>query len=511
MPGTLRLHPDDDVVIAKLRLAAGTTVQTDAGPVTLAAGIPAGHKIATRARAVGDPVRRYGQIIGFASVPIAPGEHVHQHNLEAGALDQRFEVAVEGGPTRFRSPAETPTFDGYLRADGRVGTRNYVLVAPTVNCSATVARMVGERFRDISRDHPQIDGVIALSHRTGCGLVAHGDDHRILQRVLAGYATHPNVGATVVVSLGCEVNQPDPIVQLSLSGPPPVTSPEDQLPVVTIQREGGTRKAVEAAVAEIARLLPRVDAARRTPRSASNLVVATNCGGSDGYSGITANPALGWAMDEIVRYGGTALLAETTEIYGAEQLLVRRARNEGVARKLLDRIAWWEAYLARHGAKMDHNPSPGNIVGGISTVYEKALGGIAKGGTTQLVDVIDYAERVNEKGLVFMDTPGFDPVSVTGLVAGGANLICFTTGRGSVFGCKPTPSLKLATSSALYRHMSEDMDLDCGTILEGASIEQVGRQILDEILAVASGKRTKSELLDFGAEEFAPWQPGPTM
>ncbi|HZJ65964.1 MAG TPA: altronate dehydratase family protein [Kofleriaceae bacterium] len=509
MWSTLRLHPDDDVVIAKLRLAAGTTVETDAGPVVLAANVPAGHKIATRARAAGEPVRRYGQVIGFASVAIAPGEHVHQHNLTAGALEQRFEVAVDGAPTRVHPAAEMRMFDGYLRHDGRVGTRNYLLVVPTVNCSATVVRMVGERFRDVTRDFPNVDGVVALAHKTGCGLVAQGDDHRILQRVIAGYASHPNVGATVMVSLGCEVNQAGPIIQLAASSKN--GAPAGRPPVVTIQREGGTRKAVEAAVGEIARLLPHVDAARRTPRPASDLVVATNCGGSDSYSGITANPALGWAMDEIIRYGGTALLAETTEIYGAEQLLVRRARNEGVARKLLDRIAWWEAYLARHGATMDHNPSPGNIVGGITTVYEKALGGIAKAGTTQLVDVIDYAEAVKEKGLVFMDTPGFDPVSVTGLVAGGANVIAFTTGRGSVFGCKPTPSIKLATTSTLYRHMTDDMDLDCGTILDGASIADVGRQILDEILAVASGKRTKSELLDIGAEEFAPWQPGPTM
>ncbi|HEY0990828.1 MAG TPA: altronate dehydratase family protein [Kofleriaceae bacterium] len=509
MWSTLRLHPDDDVVIAKLRLAAGTTVETDAGPVVLAANVPAGHKIATRARAAGEPVRRYGQVIGFASVAIAPGEHVHQHNLTAGALEQRFEVAVDGVPTRAHPAAEMRMFDGYLRDDGRVGTRNYLLVVPTVNCSATVVRMVGERFRDVTRDFPNVDGVVALAHKTGCGLVAQGDDHRILQRVIAGYASHPNVGATVMVSLGCEVNQAGPILQLA--APSKNGAPPGRPPVITIQREGGTRKAVEAAVGEIARLLPHVDAARRTPRPASDLVVATNCGGSDGYSGITANPALGWAMDEIIRYGGTALLAETTEIYGAEQLLVRRARNERVARKLLDRIAWWEAYLARHGATMDHNPSPGNIVGGITTVYEKALGGIAKAGTTQLVDVIDYAEAVKEKGLVFMDTPGFDPVSVTGLVAGGANVIAFTTGRGSVFGCKPTPSIKLATTSALYRHMTDDMDLDCGTILDGASIADVGRQILDEILAVASGKRTKSELLDIGAEEFAPWQPGPTM
>jgi altronate hydrolase len=510
MSDTIRLHPDDDVVIAKARLRAGAVVETDAGPVALAAEVPAGHKIAVRARAPGEPVRRYGQVIGVATAAIAPGEHVHRHNLEAGALDRRFEVAVEGEPTRMRSSDETPTFDGYLRPDGRVGTRNYVLVVPTVNCSATVARMVAERFRDVSRDYPNVDGVIALSHRTGCGMVAQGDDHRILQRVLAGYAAHPNVGAAVVLSLGCEVNQPEPIVQLSQVARAASPAP-GRPPVIIIQREGGTRKAVEAAIAEVARLLPQVDAARRTRRPAGDLVVATNCGGSDGYSGITANPALGWAMDEIVRCGGTALLAETTEIHGAEQLLVRRARNQAVAQKLLDRIAWWEAYLARHGANTDHNPSPGNMAGGITTVYEKALGGIAKAGTTQLVDVIDYAERVTQKGLVFMDTPGFDPVSVTGLVAGGANVVTFTTGRGSVFGCKPTPSLKLATTSVLYRHMTEDMDLDCGTILDGATIAEVGRQIVDEILAVASGKRTKSELLGFGDEEFAPWQPGPTV
>ncbi|HEY6180124.1 MAG TPA: altronate dehydratase family protein [Kofleriaceae bacterium] len=505
MSDTLRLHPDDDVVIAKARIAAGSRLETDVGPVALAADIPAGHKISVRPRAAGEPVRRYGQIIGFATVAIAPGEHVHRHNLGAGELTPHFEAAVEARRTRYHHPSEMRTFDAYLRPDGRVGTRNYLLVIPTVNCSATVVRMVGERFRDVRRDYPNVDGVVAISHRTGCGLVTQGDDHRLLQRVIDGYAHHPNVGATVIVSLGCEVNQPGPIVQLGAA------AHGKRLPVVTIQREGGTRHAVEAASAEIARLLPQVDAARRTARPASDLVVATNCGGSDGYSGITANPALGWAMDEIVRYGGTALLAETPEIHGAEQLLVRRARNEAVANKLLARIAWWEAHLARHGARMDHNPSPGNIAGGITTLYEKALGGVAKAGTTELVDVLDYAERVSEHGLVFMDTPGYDPVSVTGLVAGGANLICFTTGRGSVFGCRPTPSLKLATTSALYRHMIDDMDVDCGTILDGASIADVGRQILDEIFAVASGKPTKSELLGIGSEEFAPWQTGPTL
>jgi len=509
----LRLHPDDDVVIAKARIAAGTQLETDAGWVAVSGDIPAGHKIAVRARAAGDPVRRYGQIIGFATVAIAPGEHVHRHNLGAGELTQHFEAAVEARRTRYREASEMRTFDAYVRGDGRVGTRNYVLVVPTVNCSATVVRMVGERFRDVRRAYPHVDGVVAISHKTGCGLVAQGDDHRLLQRVIDGYAHHPNVGATVIVSLGCEVNQAEPIVQLGLRGAAQssLAEPGKRLPVVTIQREGGTRQAVEAAVAEIARLLPQVDAARRTPRPASDLVVATNCGGSDGYSGITANPALGWAMDEIVRYGGTALLAETPEIHGAEQLLVRRARNENVARKLLARIAWWEAHLARHGARMDHNPSPGNISGGITTVYEKALGGVAKAGTTELVDVLDYAERVHEHGLVFMDTPGYDPVSVTGLVAGGANLICFTTGRGSVFGCKPAPSIKVATNTPMYEHMTDDMDVNAGVILSGTPVEEVGRQIFEEVLAVASGKRTKSEQSGVGEEEFAPWSIGPTL
>jgi altronate hydrolase len=339
--------------------------------------------------------------------------------------------------------------------------------------------------------------------------VANGDDHRILERVLAGYAQHPNVAAYVIVGLGCEVNQAATLVQrgrlasLVDRGAPP--------PVVVIQQAGGTRHAVEATVEAVASLLSRAAEVPRTAQPVSKLVLATKCGGSDGYSGITANPALGWAVDELVRYGGTAILAETTEIYGAEQLLVARARSEAVARKLLDRIAWWRRHLQLHGADVDHNPSPGNVAGGISTVLEKSLGGAAKGGTTPLVDVVQYGERVPGPGLVFMDTPGYDPVSVTGMVAGGANLLAFTTGRGSVYGCKPVPSAKLASNSALFRHMPDDMDVDCGPILDGATIEATGRRIFDELVAVASGKRTKSEQLGFGEEEFAPWAPGPTL
>jgi len=281
--------------------------------------------------------------------------------------------------------------------------------------------------------------------------------------------------------------------------------------VVVIQEAGGVRKAVEATAAAVERLLPAAAAARRSRQPVSHLVLGTNCGGSDGYSGITANPALGWAVDELVRYGGAAVLGETTEIYGAEQLLVRRAASREVAQRLLDRIAWWRKHLRAYDADVDHNPSPGNVAGGITTVLEKSLGGVAKGGTTPLVDVVAYGEPVRCPGLTFMDTPGFDPVSVTGIVAGGANLVAFTTGRGSVFGCKPVPSLKLASNSAMYRRMDEDMDVDCGVILDGATIEETGRRILDELVEVASGKQTKSEQLGLGEEEFDPWLPGPTL
>ncbi len=508
MPSALRLHPDDDVLVALRALARGTVVDGPLGPLELRADVPAGHKIAIRGRACGEPVRRWGRPIGAATAPIWPGDHVHLHNLEAGLRGGADDLLAEAGADLRPAAAPPPgprTFDGYLREDGRVGTRNYLAVISTVSCSATVSRMIADRFRDVQRGHPSVDGVLALVHRSGCGMIGDGDAHRMLVRTLAGYALHPNVAGFVLVALGCEVNQVGPLAaRLSEAGGAPVR-------VVGIQEVGGTVRAVEAGVAALAALLPRAAAAHRTPQALSRLVLATNCGGSDGFSGITANPALGCAVDELVRHGGTAILGETTEIHGAERSLVRRAVRPEVARKLLERIEWWRRHLRASGGDVDQNPAPGNLEGGITTVLEKALGGAAKGGTGPLVDVVEYAERAVGPGLVFMDTPGFDPVSVTGMVAGGANLVAFTTGRGSVFGCKPVPSLKLATTSALFRRMPDDMDVDCGVVLEGASLEEVGRAVLDELVEVASGKRTRSEQLGFGEEEFAPWLPGPTV
>jgi altronate hydrolase len=354
----------------------------------------------------------------------------------------------------------------------------------------------------VQKDYPYVDGVIAITHKSGCGTKLFGEDHDALMRVLGGYAKHPNVAAYVLIGLGCEVNQTLSLVDRQGLGRPTMLS---------IQESGGIRKTIEAGVRAVEQLLPVANQARRSRQPVSELCLATNCGGSDGNSGITANPALGWAVDELVRYGGTGVLAETPEIYGAEHLLIRRAIDEGVAKKLIDRFKWWEYYCRVLGAEMDNNPAPGNKAGGLTTVFEKSLGGVTKGGTTPLRDVFLYAEPITTRGFVFMDTPGHDPVSVTGLVAGGANIVCFTTGRGSVFGAKPVPSIKLATNSLVYRSMEEDMDLNCGVILEGTPLEVVGRQIFEEVVAVASGKKTKSEVAGVGEEEFAPWIIGPVL
>jgi len=502
------LNPADDVAIAKKEIPAGTVLEDADRRIEVRQDIRPGHKVARHARGRGEEVRRYGQVIGFATADIVVGDHVHTQNLAVGDLQREYEIGTDVRPVDFYPPASMRYFDGYLRDDGRVGTRNYVAIISGVNCSASVSQFVKDKFRDVSRDYPNIDGVLAVTHKSGCGTELFGEDHMALQRVLAGYAKHPNVAAYILVGLGCEVNQAAVMVDKQRMAAP--GHPERKPMVINIQEAGGIRKTVDKAAAEVAKLLPAANAAKRSKQPVSEIMLATNCGGSDSNSGITANPALGWAVDELVRYGGTGVLAETPEIYGAEHLLIRRAASEAVAKKLIDRYKWWEWYC-RGIERMDNNPAPGNKAGGITTVFEKSLGGVTKGGTTPMMDVFLYGEPITTRGFVFMDTPGHDPVSITGLVAGGCNLICFTTGRGSVFGCKPVPSIKLATNSLMYRHMQEDMDINCGVILEGMPLPEVGRQIFEEIVAVASGKRSKSELSGVGEEEFAPWIIGPVM
>ncbi|MDP9363329.1 MAG: altronate dehydratase family protein [Chloroflexota bacterium] len=496
------LHPDDAVAIAKQPLLPRTVLRTEAGEVRVGQMIPPGHKVALRAVPKGGEVRRYGQIIGFATQEIPVGAHVHSHNLSVGeGLELDYAFASEYRPVEIVPEAERRTFMGFRRKDGRVGTRNFVAVLASVNCSSSATRRVVEHFRDpaIMARYPNVDGVVGFPTKGGCGSHYGSSDLGVLQRTMAGIVDHPNVVAYVILSLGCEVNQPSDMIEATGLGN------GHQPLVLTIQQDGGFQKTVEDGIAAVEKLLPAANEARREPIPASELVVALQCGGSDGWSGVTANPGLGKAADEIVRQGGTVVLGETTEVYGGEHLLTRRAQSEAVGQDLVDRIHWWERYTAMFGASIDNNPAPGNKLGGLTTIYEKSLGAIAKAGNTPLNQVVGYGERVTERGFVHMDTPGYDPVSVTGQVAGGCNVVVFTTGRGSCFGFKPAPSIKIATNSNLYANQEPDMDVNAGKVLDGVSLDDLGQEIFERILAVASGERSKSELAGVGEEEFNPW------
>ncbi|MEY2689423.1 MAG: hypothetical protein RL375_3622 [Pseudomonadota bacterium] len=506
-PAFIRIHPADDVVIATRQLLGGTVLEGEG--VSVAGLVPPGHKVAVRAIKAGAPVHRYGQIIGNATQDIAPGQHVHTHNLAFASFARTSETGSAARPTAYVD--QPATFMGIVRPDGRVATRNYIGVLTSVNCSATAARAIADQFRRDIRpealaDYPNVDGVVALTHGMGCATASDGEELQVLRRTLGGYAKHANFAAVLVVGLGCETNQIQGLVaQEGLAE-------GAHLVTFNIQDTGGTAKTVARGVELIQRMLPQANRVRRVPVPASHLTVGLQCGGSDGYSGISANPALGAAVDRLVRHGGSAILSETPEIYGGEHLLTSRAVSPEVAAKLMARIRWWEAYTARNAMQMDNNPSAGNKAGGLTTILEKSLGAIAKSGTTRLVDVVEFAQPVTAKGFVYMDTPGYDPVSATGQVAGGANLICFTTGRGSAYGCAPSPSLKLATNTALWQRQEEDMDINCGGIVDGSeTVDEAGERIFRLMLDTASGRVTKSEAHGYGQNEFVPWQLGAVM
>lgn len=502
-PRSVRLDPHDNLAVAVDAIERGVAVHG----VAARERIPRGHKMALAPIAAGAPVIKIGQVIGFALSAVSPGEWLHEHNIGLKDFQRDYRFAEDAGrlpPLLTEAPA---TFEGFRRADGRVGTRNYVGILSSVNCSATAARFMAEDIvrSGVLADFPNIDGVVPLVHGTGCAMDTEGEGFEVLKRTQWGYATNPNMAAVIMVGLGCEAFQIDRWKQAY------GIVESERFRSLTIQQTGGTRRTVEAGVAAIRELLPFANEARRESVPASELVLALQCGGSDGYSGITANPALGAAADLLVAHGGTAILSETPEIYGAEHLLTRRATSRAVGERLIELIHWWEDYAARNRGVMNNNPSPGNKAGGLTTILEKSLGAAAKGGFSALAEVYRYAEPVRAKGLVFMDTPGFDPVAATGQIAGGANVLAFTTGRGSAFGSKPTPTIKLATNTPMYERMREDMDINCGDILDGVPIEDKGREIFEHILDVASGRRTKSEQLGYGDHEFVPWQIGATM
>ncbi len=490
----LRISPADNVAVALLPIDTGTPLP---GGACAKGTIPAGHKVALSAIGAGQPIVKFGQFIGEASVPIAAGEHVHVHNVSFAGRVDRSAIGKAVDP----KPRTEAWFDGYVRADGRVATRNYLGVLTSVNCSATVARRIADHFAaERLAEFPNVDGVVAFSHSSGCGMAHHGRGIDNLRRTLEGYARHPNFAGVLLVGLGCEVNQ---IGDLDL---------DPAVRILGIQEAGGTRAAIEAGIDAIEAMLPKANEAKRERVSAEHLIVGLQCGASDAYSALTSNPALGLASDQIVQAGGTVILSETPEIFGAENLLLARAATAEVAEALTTRLDWWERHAAASGADLNNNPSPGNIEGGITTILEKSLGAVAKSGSSPLRAVIDYAEPVGEHGFVFMDSPGYDPCSATGQIASGANLIVFTTGRGSVFGSKPAPTLKLASNSDVARRMPEDVDVDCGRLLSGgASLEALGEEIFEAMLKTASGRQTASEKEDIGENEFVPWVPGAWM
>ena len=503
-PSLIRLHPADNVIIALADHPAGA--QLPGCPVPLATAVPRGHKIATQTIAPGARVLRYGQIIGVATLPIAAGEHVHTHNLGMGEHTQDYGFSTD--IRRLATPNAPRSFMGYHRADGKVGTRNYLGILTSVNCSGSVARFIAEAVdkQGLLDAFPNVDGVVPIVHGTGCGMSGRDEGYDTLFRTLQGYARNPNFAGILLIGLGCEVMQiPDLIGAGRMRA-------DGNFRHMTIQQTGGTRKTIERGLDVIREMAIKANEVSRQPAGVEHLVIGMQCGGSDGYSGITANPALGAASDMLVAHGGTTILSETSELYGAEHLLTRRAVSPEVGQNIIDRIAWWEDYCARMGGEMDNNPSPGNKKGGLTTILEKSLGAVAKGGTAPLTQVYKFAEPITERGFVFMDSPGYDPCSVTGQIASGANLIAFTTGRGSVSGYKPTPCIKLATNSEMYARMSEDMDVNCGDMItEGVTLEEKGREIFELFIRVASGEQTKSEELGFGGCEFVPWAMGAVM
>ncbi|GGK04021.1 UxaA family hydrolase [Pseudomonas matsuisoli] len=496
------LSENDSVAVARRAIAKSSPI--DEIGLTALDEIPSGHKIARRDLAVGDPVLKYGQVIGVASRPITAGQHVHVHNVDMPASHTTDALPPPVARTPVLPPEERRRFMGYRRPDGRVGTRNYIGILSTVNCSATVSRAVATHFNDSPLLRSlNIDGVVALTHGGGCAVNTDSEGFKFLERSIWGYARNPNIAGALIIGLGCETNQISSLMKKH------ALVESDTFRVFNIQNAGGTRKSIEKAIEQVETVARAIGRLERTEESVEHLMVGLECGGSDGYSGITANPALGYAADLLVRNGGTAILSETPEIYGAEHLLIQRAISHDVARKLLERLRWWEHYTAINGAELNNNPSPGNKAGGLTTILEKSLGAAAKGGSTSLNAVYEYGEPITEKGFVFMDSPGYDPVSVTGQIASGATVICFTTGRGSVSGFKPAPCIKLSTNTEMYQRMQDDMDINCGGIVDGQeNIVQAGERIFETIIEIASGSPSKSEGYNYGDNEFVPWPVG---
>jgi altronate hydrolase len=498
----IRLDPADNVAVARVEIPKDTFVAAEG--VTTLHDVPMGHKIATRPIAKGEPVMKYNTVIGFAGEDLGPGAWMHSHNVLMDELQKDYRFGRDYCPTEFLPPDQRATFMGIRRPDGQIGTRNYIGIFITVNCSATVARRIANYFdEERLADYPNVDGVVPFVHEQGCGMEMTGEPMDLLRRTLAGYIRHPNIAGALVCSLGCERNNIGKFFEEQS------LTVGKMLATVTMQNVGGTAAAIEKGKKAVREMLEEANKVTRKPCSAEHINIGLQCGGSDGFSGLSANPALGKAVDILVRHGGTAMLSETPELYGVEHTLTARAQTPEVGQKIVERINWWLDYNKGRDTQINGQVSPGNNAGGLANVIEKSLGGAKKGGSSGIMEVYKYAEPVTERGLVLMDTPGYDPVSATGQIAGGANLICFTTGRGSCFGSFPAPTIKLATNTPMYRRLEADMDINCGPVIDGtATLDQMGEEIFARILDIASGEKSKSEALGVGEDEFIPWQIG---
>ena len=498
----IRLDAADNVVVARMEIAAGTAIPDEG--IQALADVPMGHKLAARDLKAGEPILKYNTVIGFAAEDLPAGSYLHSHNIRFDEVEKDYALGKHYVATAILPPAERATFMGYQRDNGSVGTRNMIGIFITVNCSATVAKKISAYFdEERMAAYPNVQGVVAFVHEQGCGMEMTGEPMDLLRRTLSGYIRHPNIAGALVVSLGCERNN------LARFFEEQGLATGKTLKAITMQEVGGTQAAVKAGIEAVKGLLEQANQFTRTPCSAEHLMIGLQCGGSDGFSGLSANPGLGKAVDILVRHGGTAILSETPEIFGVEQTLTARARTPEVGQKLVDRMNWWLKYNEGKDTQINGRVSPGNNAGGLANILEKSLGGAKKGGSSGLMEVYKYAEPVTQNGFVFMDTPGYDPVSATGQIAGGANLICFTTGRGSCFGSYPSPTIKLASNTAMFQRMRDDMDINCGEVIDGTkSLDQIGEDIFQLILRIASGEASKSEAMGVGEEEFCPWPIG---
>ncbi|MCK8786230.1 altronate dehydratase family protein [Roseomonas sp. NAR14] len=498
----IRLDARDNVLVARLPVPAGTSVPSE-NTVTRE-DVPAGHKIAARWIAKGEKVLKYNTVIGYAAENLPPGTWMHSHNILFDAVEKDYAFGRDYVPTEYVPAAQRATFQGIVRADGRVGTRNYVGVFVLGNAGGTAARRIAGWFTtERLADFPMVDGVVPYVHGQGDAVERSGEPLALLHRTLAGTIRHANTAAALVIAAGSEVDNLHGFLRAQGIEPGPT------LRTLVIGETGGVRRAVEAGTALVREMLPAANDVRRRPVSVEHLTIGMQCGGSDGFSGLSANPALGAAMDILIRHGGTAILSETGEIFGAEHTLTQRAVTPEVGRKLVERMEWWLRYADGRDTQINGRVSPGNNAGGLANILEKSLGGSKKGGNSPLMEVYRYAEQVTTHGLVFMDTPGYDPVSATGQIAGGANMIMFTTGRGSCFGSVPAPTIKLASNTPMYERMKSDMDINCGVIIDGEStVAAMGERIFAQLLRHASGERTRSELAGMGRDEFVPWPIG---